>query len=76
MGARLYNSTTGRFLSRDPIQGGNETSFTYPQDPINRMDLTGLDSGSDGSASGVFKACDEYFSKAFCTKIGWWTRKI
>lgn len=42
MGARLYNSVTGHFTSRDPIAGGNTTSYTYPQDPINMSDTTGL----------------------------------
>ncbi|WP_460437183.1 RHS repeat-associated core domain-containing protein [Arthrobacter tecti] len=42
MGARLYNPTTGLFTSRDPITGGNTTSYTYPQDPINKSDTTGL----------------------------------
>jgi RHS repeat-associated protein len=41
MGARLYNRTTGQFTSMDPVYGGNSTSYTYPQDPINVYDLTG-----------------------------------
>lgn len=44
MGVRLYNPTTGQFLSPDPIDGGNVTSYTYPQDPINVMDTTGATS--------------------------------
>jgi type IV pilus biogenesis protein CpaD/CtpE len=42
MGARLYNPTTGHFTSRDPVTGGNTTSYTYPQDPINLRDVDGL----------------------------------
>lgn len=42
MGARLYNSGTGLFTSRDPIEGGNATTYEYPQDPINGSDITGL----------------------------------
>ncbi|MFD1825235.1 MULTISPECIES: DNRLRE domain-containing protein [Mumia] len=42
MGARLYNPTTGRFLSRDAISGGNDNSYIYPADPINLADLPGL----------------------------------
>jgi RHS repeat-associated protein len=42
MGARLYNPSTGRFLSRDPVPGGNDNTYTYPGDPVNGFDLTGL----------------------------------
>ncbi|MHA7267595.1 RHS repeat-associated core domain-containing protein [Arthrobacter halodurans] len=42
MGARLYNSTTGHFTTRDPVTGGNSTSYTYPQDPVNSHDVSGL----------------------------------
>jgi len=41
MGARLYNPATGLFTSQDPVQGGNTTTYTYPQDPINKQDTTG-----------------------------------
>ncbi len=41
MGARLYNPTTGLFTSTDPIYGGNETDFGYPNDPINKQDTSG-----------------------------------
>ncbi|MDO5735228.1 MAG: DNRLRE domain-containing protein [Propionibacteriaceae bacterium] len=44
MGARLYNPTTGLFTSPDPIHGGNETTYTYPNDPINKQDTTGQES--------------------------------
>ena len=39
MGARLYNPNTGRFVSRDPVAGGNDNTYTYPVDPINKLDL-------------------------------------
>ncbi|WP_269303266.1 RHS repeat-associated core domain-containing protein [Aeromicrobium sp. HA] len=42
MGARLYNPFTGRFLTRDPIAGGNDNAYIYPADPINWFDLTGM----------------------------------
>jgi RHS repeat-associated protein len=42
MGARLYNPGSGRFLSVDAVLGGNENAFTYPNDPINISDITGL----------------------------------
>lgn len=41
MGVRLYNSNTGRFLSADQIVGAGENSYTYPNDPINRSDVSG-----------------------------------
>ncbi|WP_091561803.1 DNRLRE domain-containing protein [Micromonospora pattaloongensis] len=41
MGARIYDPGTGRFLSRDPIEGGNSNSYIYPADPINFLDADG-----------------------------------
>jgi RHS repeat-associated protein len=53
MGARVYNPVTGQFTSPDPIPGGNETTYTYPNDPINQNDYTGCmpwDSLESGAA--------------------------
>ncbi|WP_084125783.1 DNRLRE domain-containing protein [Demequina sp. NBRC 110054] len=44
MGVRLYNPVTGQFTSVDPVPGGNTTTYTYPQDPINAYDLDGRQS--------------------------------
>ncbi|WP_320783627.1 DNRLRE domain-containing protein [Streptomyces sp. CRN 30] len=42
MGVRLYNPRTGRFLSMDPIHGGNANAYEYVHaDPLNRYDLDG-----------------------------------
>ncbi|MHB9861361.1 DNRLRE domain-containing protein [Streptomyces sp. YIM S03343] len=42
MGIRLYDSTVGRFLSRDPITGGNCNAYEYTcADPVNSTDLSG-----------------------------------
>ena len=41
MGVRLYNPESGRFLSTDPVYGGNANTYTYPLDPVNMYDLDG-----------------------------------
>lgn len=42
MGARVYNPETNQFTSKDPVKGGNENPYTYPNDPINWSDISGL----------------------------------
>ncbi|MFK4214150.1 RHS repeat-associated core domain-containing protein, partial [Streptomyces sp. NPDC030920] len=42
MGVRLYNPTTGRFLTTDPVYGGNANAYEYVHaDPVNKYDLDG-----------------------------------
>jgi RHS repeat-associated protein len=41
MGARVYNPSSGDFTSTDPVYGGNSTSYSYPQDPVNGYDVDG-----------------------------------
>lgn len=41
MGVRLYNPTTGRFLSVDPVPGGNDNPYIYVTNPTDMFDLDG-----------------------------------
>jgi RHS repeat-associated protein len=41
MGARIYQPTTGRFLSADPVEAGTPNDYTYPADPVNQYDIDG-----------------------------------
>lgn len=56
MGARLYNPFTGQFTGSDPVYGGNSTAYSYPQDPIGGLDLTGEDSSPTGFRA-LWKSC-------------------
>jgi RHS repeat-associated protein len=58
MGDRPYQSSTGRFLQIDPIEGGCANPYTYAfGDPLNHPDLSGRGScsvvGFIGTALGV-----------------------
>jgi RHS repeat-associated protein len=42
LGARYYNPSLGRFLSKDPIEGGSANAYEYAGgDPINKVDPSG-----------------------------------
>jgi RHS repeat-associated protein len=76
MGARLYNPTTGRFTSPDPIPGGNDTTYTYPNDPINTTDIDG-DCGLFGNP---FRKCNgggkQPLHRSFCGNAGCITYQV
>ncbi len=51
MGVRLYSPSEGRFLSTDPLYGGNANAYEYCHaDPVNCTDLSGEWSYSTWSA--------------------------
>jgi len=67
MGVRGYNPVTGQFLSPDPIQGGNETTYNYPNDPINSRDITGqFDEIGEAISDIVFGGLALYASLELC----------
>jgi RHS repeat-associated protein len=57
MGVRMYIAGVGRFLSPDPVPGGNTSSYNYPNDPINMFDLSG-----QRQECGTPKCTDDYYN--------------
>ncbi|MFC4036205.1 RHS repeat-associated core domain-containing protein [Streptomyces polygonati] len=70
MGVRLYDPAAGRFLSMDPIAGGNCNAYDYVcADPVNGSDLD----GRCGSWGNPFKGCDTFRILMWSRQIGqWW----
>lgn len=64
MGLRVFNSQRGLFTSVDPVQGGNEASYGYPNDPINRNDVSGaLDYTMWFDLGRTYLTASSFFSK-------------
>jgi RHS repeat-associated protein len=73
MGVRLYNPGTGRFLTVDPVPGGNENAYNYPNDPINKFDLDGrwsLWKKAALKALSAFKGAAPWTLRAGCATTG------
>jgi RHS repeat-associated protein len=47
LGHRFYDPATGRFLSRDPIQAGDNWYAYCQNDPVNKVDPEGLEGEDD-----------------------------
>ncbi|MFC9327372.1 RHS repeat-associated core domain-containing protein [Kitasatospora sp. NPDC057015] len=72
MGVRLYNPTTGRFLSTDPVYGGNANSYEYCSgDPVNCTDLDGRWSASRTYYYSWGSVYGRYWSASSWTGTGW-----
>jgi RHS repeat-associated protein len=70
MGARLYAPSLGRFLTTDPVHGGNENTYTYPNDPINAEDTSGMASSPESLTCLVFgtRVCAGVFAVSTLVK--------
>ncbi|MFY1698083.1 DNRLRE domain-containing protein [Solwaraspora sp. WMMA2101] len=72
MGVRLYNTTTGRFLTVDPVYGGSCNAYEYTcADPLNKEDLDGK--WVSLVIRGAAAACK--LGRNWCKRAAVWTGK-
>ena len=71
MVARVYNPVTNQFTSPDPVKGGNENRYTYPNDPVNKADFSGQVSWGQGIAIVLaVNLVPQMFAFGFCSLTG------
>ncbi|WP_437075142.1 DNRLRE domain-containing protein [Streptomyces sp. enrichment culture] len=76
MGARLYDSSTGRFLQLDPVAGGGANAYGYPVDPITMYDLNGKWWWSNNTVWQIWKCAYAIFDVVIGFTAAGWALKI
>jgi len=72
MGARAYNSNTGRFSQVDPVAGGSANAYDYAeQNPVNQDDLTGMYSTWCSEGSWHLRYCYRWYSHQETVNLEW-----
>ncbi|GAA0659469.1 hypothetical protein GCM10010193_07930 [Kitasatospora atroaurantiaca] len=71
MGVRLYNPAVGRFLSVDPVYGGNANAYVYPADPVMGYDLDGRQLMCDNGWYGRY--CERHANTGWIYVQSYWS---